>query len=417
MSMCKSICLVQPNRAYLVHPSAQAPLGLLYVAGALLADGYAVSVLDLSECSNIPMVDEEVVGITGTYLDIAEVERLAAFYTSCKKRVVVGGPVSLSKELDRKNISLLVFGDGEGITHQIMDKYLTGVITGTPVYSIDTIPFPARHLWKGRLGGNIFSKNPCEESSTVMFSRGCCFRCAFCCSSSLNAKMRFRNPIKVADELESIVTTRGVSCFRFSDEYFNADPYKVSTLCSEIRSRKSLRNIRWRVSVAATHNDRSMFEEMRASGCEEISLGVESFDDRVLEGLGCAKCSPERVIQTAKNAKSSGITVRALLMCGVPYETDLTVQLNQRLIGSQYIDTVAMTILTPLPGSELYENPEKFGCTLRNGKDTGMYLYGPHGQHKFEPKILRNDMTFEEHCAIVAKQVDNVEHSGKVGKG
>jgi len=160
-----------------------------------------------------------------------------------------------------------------------------------------------------------------------------------------------------------------------------------------------------------------MFEDMRAAGCEEISLGVESFDERVLEGLNCGKCNSRTILEAAKNAKLSGLTVRALMMCGLPFEDERTLALDTQFMESPYVDCVAMTVFTPLPGSDIYENPEKYGCTLREIPDTGLCLYGPNGRNPVEPKILRSDLSLDAHRTLMERMISAAEQTKKVGKG
>jgi len=60
-------------------------------------------------------------------------------------------------------------------------------------------------------------------------------------------------------------------------------------------------------------------------------------------------------------AHKSGLRVRAQMMVGLPGETDATVEATAEFMRTSDADSWGVHIFVPLPGSEIYHHPERFG--------------------------------------------------------
>ncbi len=416
------LCLINPPSPGLVHPNAQAPLGLLYVAAAARAAGYSVCVHDMNTDPEFVPLHLAVYGITGYHTQVAVVNALARHLKRLNRdcRVVVGGPIWLSAgELDHGVIDQTFSVAGELVIPQIMGEPDAPGSWPLIVEDLDALPLPARDLWPGSLGGPTFARGKVyfQGGSTGMLaSRGCPNACAFCANPRLTGcKRRTRDPGLVAAEMLWVVVDYGIREFTFWDEYFNADAAHVLALCEAIGESITLSadGIAWRATVAAKPSIPRVWKAMRNAGCREVSIGIESGDADVLRAMHKRATVADNT-RAVREAHAAGLNVRALMMIGTPGQTRETLQRDIAWVceNREYLDLVAVTVFVPMPGSAIYEHPEKFGCELRDLEDKSIASYRPDGLLKVEPHIDIEGMdrdTLRRHMQVFLDFLDTTE--------
>lgn len=421
------VCLINPPHPYLKQPTSQAPLGLLYIASALRAQKIAVDMLDLShkhyqDKFNVPKAD--IYGITGTVLDrvpcITVARRIKDRYPTAK--VIVGGPISLTPEYITGNlIDAVVQGEGEQIILDVIDDFpnIQELYTANRIQDLDTLPFPARDLIPN-LGGNIFAfnKNYRKGGSTVLItSRGCPYACSFCASPGIwKRKVNFRSVENVLAEVDEIKDKYGITQLRFSDDTLTLREARLSDLCAGLAKRDVL----WRASLRVNPNSVGMFQEMYTGGCREVSFGIESGDQRVLDTLNKGTTIEDNH-NGIVNAKKAGMVVRILFMIGTPGETKETAEKNIAFLErvKESYDTIALTNFIPIPGSAIAEHPEKFACKVvdRDIDHYNFYMWGPDGLNKWDSLVELTDLDKEAFEANKQRMRDYVVSCGKSNHG
>jgi len=412
------LCLIAPPRSYLVDPSMQSPLGLLYVAAAAEAAGHQVTILDLSGrpvhgATWVPQA--EAYGITATTLDYARdvpgiAAAIRAHYPDAP--VILGGPCSLAPEMiDYRLITTLVVGDGEHAICDLMKMIASGddlppVFGSMPVDVAAQGP-PARHLWPGPLGGAIFAHGRRYfdgPSATITTSRGCPNACAFCANAALSGRrVRFRALEAVVEEMEQCLRDFNVHEFRFSDECFNVRPGRVREFCGMIRASRTLSGqIAWRVSGRVKPLDAELLADMHAAGCREMSVGVESADPEVL-ALNKKNISIADAYRALALLREAGITSRALFMVGLPGERPETLRLNLRFLLDAPYDLVALTVFAPVPGCDIYANPGAYRCeiAITDPREWNFYFFDHDGARRPRPFVRLWDYDVEEHASAM----------------
>ena len=166
--------------------------------------------------------------------------------------------------------------------------------------------------------------------------------------------------------------------------------------------------------------DLEMFQTMYAGGCREVSFGIESGDQNVLDFLQKG-IKVEDSIEAIINAKNAGMIVRILFMIGTPGETKETVDKNIQFLNKvdNYYDTMALTTFVPIPGSQIANTPEKFNCRIidNNIDNYNFYLWNPEGINDWKSLIELDGMSQKEIHDNKERMKEYILSVGKSNKG
>ena len=360
-------CVYHP-KPYLQSPTAQYGLGLLALATLARQCGCDVAVIDGQGCEPdwAPDAKADVWLLSGCLVDTPVIKRLIE---RLEGKVIVGGPISYSPEVVPSKATV-VNGPGESFVEHLC----TG--NGEAAFAdFDKYPIPDRSMLD-RYGGNIYhprSGVKAGVSSTLLTSRGCQYSCAFCTSGNNGVKVHNYPISRIEQELEQIVGL-GIEDIRISDDNIMASPERLYDVCRLLRTA----GVRWRASVRVSNASGEVYEEMADSGCVEISFGVESADPEVLRVIGKGSSVAQTELSIAR-ASMAGLHVRMLMMMGTPGERPETLLLNKQFV-QKFPDAVAsLAIFYPFPGTQIHQNPSRYGCVLRESEDSNICAFRPNG--------------------------------------
>jgi len=385
------VLLVNPNtrKYYDGYPiTLLPPLGILYIAATLEREGHHVVIVDADiddistqELAEILQRDKPcVVGITCTtfqYPAAVETARTVKEFLP-ETTVVVGGahPTALQGQTleECKNIDIVVRGEGETAMVELCQaleagtslKAVSGTIYRNDDGSIvenpdcarpvdpDSLPFPAHHLNRPVERYSKHYRSVLYPGASVVTSRGCPFRCIFCANS--NKLVRLRSPESVVEEVETLVRQHGIAEVDFHDDTFNLKPRRTLRICELLVERGLNRRIAWRAECRANNGLVSceLFSAMKAAGCHLVSFGVESGSQRVLDIMQ-KDVTLEEVQAAFGAARDAGLRTRAFFMIGNLGESKGDVLKSLEFAKRLAADSYQFTIVTPYPGSPLYE--------------------------------------------------------------
>ncbi len=426
------IVLIYLPHPYLKQPDSQIPLGLLYLASLLERDGMDVLVKNYSTFLTHQAIEDlpkaDLYGITATSVELLQANRFAYLikekYPS--SRIGLGGPGAITDEfVDGNVIDFICKGEGELVIKQIVydleRNCLNKIYVGEPVLDLDTLPLPARHLLKDNLGGNVFAynRNYFEGGSTVLLtSRGCPHRCAFCANPKLTefggGKVRFRSVESVRHEILQIMSRYKIRQFRISDDQFTTNKRRMVAMCEMMSSLDMV----WRISARTKFFDYETAKLLYDGGCREVSFGVESFDDSVLKRLNKGVTAAENV-RGLEMADKAGLMARALFMIRTPGQTAKTVPINIKWLKRVPYNIAACTVFMPMPGSDIWYHPDKYGIEILNHNldDYNFYFYNSHGARPLKDiiRLKGRDMKEVNEESLMFKNY--LEDIGKLNTG
>ena len=352
------------------------PLGLLTVMG-VLRDKHRV-VIDNENIRPANLSDSpDIVGISVTVDTLPRALELAEVFRKRGIPVVAGGIhiTTAPETIAPGAFDALCIGPAEGTWPRIMADYEKGVLK--PIYRCD-----------GRFSGadivspayDAIDQRDYLYCNIVHTSRGCPFRCDFC-YNSCGGHVYLMRPIE--DVLRDIHTV-GRKHIMFIDDNFAGDPAWTRKLLQAITPLK----IRWNAAVSLNVAlDTNLLDLMKRSGCEGLFIGFESINADSLNAVHKGQNNLERYEQAVRNIHDRGMMVNASFVFGLDGDAPDTFQRTLEWIIRNRIETVTSHIMTPYPGTVLYDRLKNEGRILTD--DLSLYNTA---NVVFQPK----DMTQEE---------------------
>ncbi len=356
------------------------PTGMLYLAAVLRKGGHQVVFQDqVLPGEPLELDGVGLVGITCYAPTYNLAVSLARQAREAGVPVVMGGPhvtFTYEEALETGAVDFVVRGEGEETLLELAD-FLSGKRNGglgaipglvwrdgreggivvnpdrPPLEDLDSLPYPARELVDFSLYRTLTVAK--KQAVSIVTSRGCPFRCSFCVVPNLPQKRwRARSVESVVAEMEAVRERFGFESFVFVDDNLTVDTGRLRDFCERILRKAA--PFRWwcmsRADTLVKHPD--LVDLMGRAGCVTVFLGLESGSDRVL-----AEYAKKEDVETGTRAvralESRGIEAHASFILGSPGETREDVEATIEYALALDPAVVQFSILTPYPGTPLYE--------------------------------------------------------------
>ena len=323
-------------------------LGIL----AALSEGHDVRVADL-DWDSLPRRGQfDLVGITTTTFTSERAFALADRMRQGGAQVVLGGvhPSILPDECLRHADSVVV-GEAEYVWPQVLNDAEAGnlqdVYRADSPTDMDDVPMPARHLL-----------NESSWFSCVQATRGCPNECTYCYLPSVPwSTFRKRSVDLVERELRSL----GNRLVFFVDDNLFANRDYALDLCSMMETV----NVNWSVQAPTTiGRDEELLDAMAASGCWHLQVGFQSFNRASLRHAGVHHNRVEEYKDLVEKLHRRGILVTGFFMFGFDTDGPGCFDGTVEMIKHIGIDDAKLYILTPYPGTAMYEKLRQEGRLL-----------------------------------------------------
>lgn len=383
------LTLLNPPSPFLIDQKAFVPLGLLYLVSALKNYGIEVQVVELANRENeieqaLAGLDSQIYGITATTPQYPWAKKIKQIIKQKNPDapVIIGGAHSSSvpEVCLRDGFDVVVIGEGERSILKIVqdfrksEKLNRGLVKNEYIQDIDTIKYPDRTSIDLKSYGYDISG---ARATTIITSRGCPYRCAFCSKDVWSNKVRYHSVEYVISELEEIIKRWGFKHFLFLDDSFALNKKRTAQLFKAIKSL----NIQWRCYVRSDHVTRELLQEMKSAGCIEAGIGAESGSQRILDRVNKGLLV-EQNTRVIKWCKELGIITNVFLMIGLPGETYETVEETKEWFEQVRPDKFGFNIFYPYVGTPIYKDSAKFGITIHELSDEHSWVKGRKGEYQ-----------------------------------
>lgn len=222
-------------------------------------------------------------------------------------------------------------------------------------HNLDEIPFPDRDLAPLERYCPAIGHYKRLPNATLITSRGCPNRCIFC---HTDPRIRFRSVEDVLAEIDLLVNKYKIKDLLFWDDNLVLKPDRLIKICEGIIKRKY--NLTWSASSRVDTINPTMLKFMKKSGCWKLLYGIESGVQKNLDTLKKGT-NIEKIRKTIKETHRAGISTFGMFMFGIPGETFKDGLETIDFACSLKLDFAKFCTLTPFPGTELWNNLDKYG--------------------------------------------------------
>ena len=348
--MKKSVCLISLPSPFLIDEKVFPSLGLLYLGKHLKNSKYQVIVHD-GKMEDIPQ-GFDVYGLSATTPQFPKAVEYLKHLRGFEKysQIIIGGPhASVDPEsCINAGFDSVVLQAGEASTPIAIEHKCK--LIDTPY---DGMLHPDRSLIDIKSYHYTVDGRP---ATSVMTTRGCPYRCGFCCK--INKRVKVYPAEFVLDELRLLKSLYGYKAFMFFDDLFIIDQKRLSVIMDEITTW----DIRWRGFVRADlvyRNGVEMAKRMYESGCREVGMGIESGSDKILKAVNKDETT-EHLKRGIDTLHKANIRVKGFLIVGLPSESPETIEETRKFLLEAGLDDVDFSLFTPYKKSPIYDNREKF---------------------------------------------------------
>jgi radical SAM superfamily enzyme YgiQ (UPF0313 family) len=378
------------NPFYPISETPSPPLGLAYLASALLEAGVEVEILDLVVFpysrfrlrTLLECFKPHIVGVTAVTMTFHNAIKVIQDIKGISPEIltIMGGPhVSFCARDTLEaypDLDIVVLGEGERTIVELSRAKANGDRFGNVrgiayrngddiffsekrafIQDLDDLPMPARQLLP--LGRYKALGMPISMTT----SRGCPFKCIFCVGRKMvGAKVRYRSPVKIVDELEYLNTFK-FHQINIADDLFTANKNHCAAVCEEIIKR-GLR-LTWTSFARVDTVSDEMLTKMKAAGCSAVSFGIESANPQILKTIKKG-ITPQQIDDAVGMCKNAGITPYASFILGLPGETPETI--NESMDLGERLKKIGLSfgfhLLAPFPGTDVREHSDQFGIKI-----------------------------------------------------
>lgn len=160
----------------------------------------------------------------------------------------------------------------------------------------------------------------------------------------------------------------GLRHVMFIDDNFTGNPAWTRRFLNAIKSMK----LKWNAAVSINvANDPELLDLMRDSGCRSLFIGFESVNPASIAEVHKTHNTLIQYEKAVEEIHSRGIMINGSFVFGLDGDTPATFQATLDWIVRNKIETVTSHILTPYPGTVLFDRMKAEGRIITN--DLSLY--------------------------------------------
>jgi magnesium-protoporphyrin IX monomethyl ester (oxidative) cyclase len=364
------------------------PFGIMYVADALIQQGYRVELWHETETGLAEFVRRVErarplwVGfstITGPQLK-ATIQATQQVHALGIPTVWGGVHATIMPEevLKEDYVDFVVVNEGEvtaqEFTHELRngrnwakvfglawkDHQGRAVINPERPFIQDLDDFSPRWDLLPDINAYMLQSGPYDRAIPVYISRGCPFRCAFCYNEVVMKRTwRQHSDDFILNQIEQLRQNYGINAIDYADDYLFGRPRPMQRLVEKV-------NMPWSGQVRVQLLKPEFVQWMNKTGCQWVNIGAESGSQKVLDSINKDQ-KAEQIEWGVRNLAEYAPHIEANLsfIIGLPEEDaperQTTIELIDRLCQINPNARCSVCIYMPYPGTPLWPEALKRG--------------------------------------------------------
>ncbi len=234
-------------------------------------------------------------------------------------------------------------------------------------HDLNKLSFIDRELTKWELyskdNGN-YKKTP---GTYTMVGRDCWHRknggCTFCSWTGTFPKFRVRKPVSLVEEMKMLIDEYGVRTIFDDTGTFPVGGW-LRSFCKLVIDEGINEEVIIGCNMRFHGCSYDDYKLMKKAGFSMLLFGLESANQRTLDRLN-KNLTVDQIKESCKKASKAGLEPHITIMFGHPWETKedalRTLDLGKYLLKKGYASTMQSTIITPYPGTQLFEQAKENG--------------------------------------------------------
>ena len=369
------------------------PLSLPTIAG-LSPEDFETTIID-EKVEEIDF-DEKVdlVGIGAMTPSIKRAYEIADEFRNRGVAVVIGGiHASVLPDEAINHADSVVIGEAEYSWPRVLDDFKNGSMKRFYRFdcypNLEDVPVPRHDL----------VKSDRYVINQVQTTRGCPFDCEFCTVKAFSGKeFRLKKIKQVLKEIEALTPYYNLNVMGYDLKLPKTLLFADDNLIGNKSHARKLFNALIPLKISDWYcqssinlgRDKELLALMREAGCQTVMIGIESVVQNSLNAMEKKINKVDEYYECIDNIQSSGIKVLGSFVLGNDAEDDTIFEKTVKFIRDTNMIYSMINILTPLPGTRLYERFEREGRILH--KDWEHYSLE---SVCFKPKQMSPDTLLE----------------------
>jgi radical SAM superfamily enzyme YgiQ (UPF0313 family) len=293
--------------------------------------------------------DADVVGISFMTFNAPRAYEIADAFRRRGKTVIFGGyHPTLAPQEAIQHCDAICIGEAEANLPRMMEDFRRGRLQRFYRYRNTEL----RPL---AIDTRLIDGKRYLTSSVVQATRGCPNGCGFCSVSAFYE--RSLKCKQVSDVVAEIRAMKSRNVLFIDDNIAANLKYARALFTALVPLEKH-----WYAQIGANvTRDPELLALMRRSGCRGVFVGFESLSQQSLDSAAKGFNRADYYREAVRKFHERGIGVFAALALGFDHDTEDTFRKTAEFVQDAGVDALQLTILTPLPGTPLFDEMEREG--------------------------------------------------------
>jgi radical SAM superfamily enzyme YgiQ (UPF0313 family) len=302
------------------------------------------------------IIDEraDLIAFSSLTARINETYALAIRFRNLGFKTVLGGlHVSALPSEAMQYADSVIQGEGELLWEKLLQDYQNDTLQ--PVYSS-----LSNWQYKYRFSSAKVPRFELLDISkynrlTIQTTRGCPLHCNFCAASRTISSYKKKPILQIEREINKILEVWNRPFIELADD---------NTFVDKIWSKELLKlfskyNIRWftETDISLAYDD-ELLELLAQSNCAQVLIGFETSRAKGLKGIDRNNWKYnqfEHYLVAIDKIQSYGISVNGCFILGFDTDDSSTFAETEQFLKASNLSEVQLTLLTPFPGTDLYQ--------------------------------------------------------------
>jgi hypothetical protein len=283
------------------------------------------------------------------------------------RHCVIGGPHVMTcdtSQFQNRGISFAL-AEAEVIWNEILSDAIGEELK--PVYGVD-------RRWEPILEGPVIDPpdpkdmdrywNPMVGLYPV---RGCPYKCDYCSVIKISGRQVRSTSVEITMESLRRAKKAGIKMIMFVSDNFNKYPEATELLQAMIDEKLEMGFLCQCDTQIAKQPE--LVELLGRANCYEIFVGVESFNKEALKNVHKFHNQPNQYQDIIRLSREAGIRANFSNIIGFPSDTEQQILFQLETIKELRPTLASFYILTPIPGTEQYDNYRSDGLIWEKNLD------------------------------------------------